>query len=100
MATVSSGGPASCLEMLGSTTAEENGVTSIVGNVRNNCDRSVGHVTVVFGLEPPNGARGSRTGGTFYAYVRDLKPSETRRFKTMFPISKNRTYYFEGINAY
>jgi hypothetical protein len=91
MATVAKGGPASCLKMLGSTTAEEDGQTSIVGNLRNNCDGQVSQVTVVFTVD---------RGGTAYAYVRDLKPGESRRFKTMFPIPKERTYRFERITAF
>jgi hypothetical protein len=101
VATVSAGGPAKCLEVRGSTTLEEDGKTYIIGNLRNNCGRSVGQSTVVFSLEPDSASRtGGRAGGTLYAYVRDLKSGETRRFKTMFPIPKNRPFHFESINAF
>jgi hypothetical protein len=93
MATVGSGGPAKCLEVLGSTTAEEDGRTSIIGNVRNNCSRQVGQVTISFKFDAPSGA-------IAYAYVRDLKQGETRRFKSAFPVMKGRTYHFDGINAF
>jgi hypothetical protein len=75
---------------LGSTTAEEGGQASIVGNLRNNCGRQAGQATVVFTVD---------RGGTAYACVRDLKPGETRRFQTMFPISRDRTYRLERITA-
>jgi hypothetical protein len=91
MDAVTKGGPATCLEVRGSTTAEEGGRTYIIGNLRNNCNRAVGQATVVFSVD---------RGGTMYAYVRDLKVGETRRFKTMFPISQNQTYHFESINAF
>jgi hypothetical protein len=98
VATVSSGGQKTCLEVLGTTTGEEDGKAYVIGNVRNNCSRAVGQTTVVFTVDPESGSRSS--GATLYAYVRDLKPGQTRRFKTMFPIPKNRTYHFEGINAF
>ena len=101
MATVAKGGPASCLEVRGSTTLEDEGRTYVIGNVRNNCERSVGQVTVVFSLNAPSGAMDARgSTGTVYAYVRDLKVGETRRFKSMFPIPKDRTYHFEKITAF
>jgi hypothetical protein len=93
MTTVAKGGAANCLEVLGTTTAQEEGRTSIIGNIRNNCGRPVGQVTVSFKFDPPSRA-------IAYAYVHNLRAGETRRFKSAFPVPNNTTYRFEGINAF
>src|SRR5215468_2245375 len=89
-----------CIEMLGSTSSDEEGITAIVGNIRNNCDRRFGHVTVLFKLERPAGPLKDMPEPSAYAYVSDLEPGETRPFKTAIPLSKDVMYLFEGINAY
>jgi hypothetical protein len=53
----------------------------------------VGQVTISFKFDAPSGA-------IAYAYVRDLKQGETRRFKSAFPVMKGRTYHFDGITAF
>jgi len=38
--------------------------------------------------------------GVAYAYSTDIKPGETREFKTAMPVSKNSVHHFGEINAY
>ena len=44
----------SCLVLVGSTTQEIGGKTTIVGTIRNDCKRSYGHVQVEFLLDRPS----------------------------------------------
>ena len=90
---------ASCLAMLGSTTSEENGHTYIIGNIRNNCSRTVGSVTVFFKLDR-RGVKETVQGATVAAYTRDLKVGETRRFKSTMAIGEDSTFRFDTIVAY
>ena len=119
---------ATCLAMLGNTTREQEGLTYIVGSIKNNCDQKFGHVTVAFKIDRPSGSTvglpeaidpyGSRvqsgqtqkfkpSGSTIdlpealvLAYSSDVKPGETRNFKTAMHISANSTYRFDGIKAF
>jgi hypothetical protein len=102
MAAVAKGGPASCLQMLGSTTAEEDGRTYLVGSIRNNCERRVGQVTVVFSMEHAGSSTRDtwNPSSTVYAYVRDIDRGETRRFKSAFSVPNDRTFRFDRINAF
>jgi len=97
---VTTGRTSNCLAMLGSTTREEGRSTYIVGSIRNDCNRTIGHVTVVFKVDGPNDARFNHRDAIFYAYENDVRPGETRMFKTLFQIGKNDTYRFDGVNAY
>ena len=92
----------SCLEMLGSTTSEEDGVTNIVGNIKNNCDRKYLYVQVVFTLDNSNADPAMRDmpEPKAVASVRDLEAGATMPFKTAIPVSKNATYRLDGITAY
>jgi hypothetical protein len=38
--------------------------------------------------------------GIAYAYSSNVKPGETRNFKSAFSVSKNALFRFKGINAY
>ena len=89
-----------CLALVGNTTREEEGLTYIVGSVKNSCDSEFSHVTVVFKLDRERGPTESLPEGIAYAYSRDVKPGETREFKTAMPVSKNSVYHFGEINAY
>ena len=91
---------AECLEMLGNTTTEEDGITYIVGNVRNNCDRRFGSVTVTFKLDRKPGPKENMSEYPISAYARDVEPGQTKQFKTVVPISKDATYRFDAITAY
>jgi hypothetical protein len=91
---------AACLEMLGNTTTEENGITYIVGTVRNNCERKFGYVTVTFKLDRQPGPAENLPDAPVSAYSRDVGPGQTKEFKTVVPISKNSTYRFDAISAY
>ena len=91
---------AACLEMLGNTTTEENGITYIIGTVRNNCERKFGSVTVTFKLERQPGPMENFSEVPVSAYARDVGPGQTKQFKTAMPISKNSTYRFDAISAY
>jgi len=90
---------AACLEMLGSTTTEEDGNTYIIGTVRNNCERKFGNVTVTFKLDRQPGPM-ENLDAPVSAYARDVGPDQTKQFKTAVPISKNSTYRFDAISAY
>ena len=119
---------ATCLVMLGNTTREEEKFTYIVGSIKNNCDQKFGQVTIAFKLDRSSGSTvglpeainpyGSRvqsgqtqkfkpSGSTIdlpealvFAYSSDVKPGETRNFKTAMHISANSTYRFDGIKAF
>ena len=95
-----SGKAPGCLAMLGNTTSEENGLTFIIGSIKNNCDRRFSNVTVVFKLERERGPTENLPEAVAYAYSSDVEPGEIRQFKTALPISKNSIYHFDEINAY
>jgi hypothetical protein len=92
---ITSKGP-DCLEVLGSTTAEEEGSTFIVGSFKNNCDQGFGSVTILFSLDRTPGPLGDLPEGVAYAYSRDIKAGEIRDFKTALPVSRNATYALTG----
>ncbi len=97
-AITSSGAKApNCVEMVGNTTSEDGGVTTIIGTVRNNCERKYGYVQVVFKLE--RGGNSDLPEGIVTASGRDLKPGDTWEFKT-FPVPRNVSYRLDEINAY
>lgn len=100
MTSVATGRASNCINMLGSTTRDEDRATYIVGNIKNRCDRAVSQVTVIFKVDGAADAKFNHRDRIFYAYERDVKPGETRTFKTMFAIGKNDTYRFDGINAF
>lgn len=100
MASVTTGSSLACLEVLGSTTAEEEGRTYIVGSIHNNCDRSFSNVTVTFKLDRTPGAFESFSEGGAYAYARDVKAGEAKEFKSALPVAKDATFRFDGINAF
>jgi len=118
---------ATCLQMLGNTTREEEGSAYIVGSIRNKCDQKFLSVTITFKLDRQSGSRSAsqtmlptygtssqrnqtpkfHSGSTFElpeavisAYARDVKPGETREFKTAFRIPANSTYRFDSIKAF
>ena len=92
--------PSRCIEVLGSTTSEVDGRTYIVGSIKNNCQRSFGHVTIFFKLERTTGPIDGLPAGVAYASDRDVKPGETRDFKSTLPISKDSLFRVDGINAF
>jgi len=94
----SSGKGPACLQLLGNTTTEDEGRTYIIGSIKNSCDYSFSTVTVLFKLDRRNGVE--LPDAVAYAYSRDVKPGETRRFKSALPVSKNTTFRFDGMNAY
>ena len=96
----STGKSPGCLAMAGNTTSLQDGQTFIIGNVRNNCDYKFSNVTVVFKVDRSSRPADNLPPAIVYAYNSDVKPGETRRFKTAFPISKNAIYRFDGIKAY
>jgi len=100
MTEVTSGGPASCLTMMGSTTRDENHFTYIVGSFRNDCARQVGQVTVIFKVSGPEDRNHYSRDAILYAYERDIEPGEVRNFKTMFQAGKNAVFRFDHFNAY
>jgi hypothetical protein len=55
-------------------------------------------VTVLFKLDRRSGVE--LPDAVAYAYSRDVKPGETRQFKSAVPVSKNGTFRFDGMNAY
>jgi hypothetical protein len=89
-----------CLEMLGSTTTEENGGTYIIGSVRNSCDRKFGRVTVSFKLGHQRVATGELPEYTVSAYTRDVEPGQIKEFRSSAPVSKDASYRFDSISAF
>jgi hypothetical protein len=92
-----------CLYLAGSTAAEEEGRTYIVGSIKNNCDRNFIDVMVLFKLDRPPGPPGplgDLAAPVASAYARDVKAGEVREFKTAVPVSRDTTYRFDGINAF
>ena len=96
-----------------------------MGSIRNNCDQKFGHITIAFKLDrssgsslhlpetvtSPDGRRSQNHTRTFkstielpetvvVAYASDIKPGETRQFKTVTPVSTNTTYRFDSIKAF
>src|ERR1700682_1372993 len=59
-----------CLAMAGNTTREEEGLTYIVGTIKNNCDSKFGHVTVTFKLDREPGPTESLPEAIAYGYSR------------------------------
>jgi hypothetical protein len=96
-----SGSTPTCLELVGSTTSEVDGVTHIIGSVRNNCDRKYLYVQVAFTLDRSNDStvRDLPEMKTSAA-VRDLESGATASFQTVLPVSRNTIYRFDGITAY
>jgi hypothetical protein len=99
IAAVTSGGPSSCIAMVGSTRTEENGHTYIVGTIRNNCGRTVGHVTVTFKVDRQSESA-FHSDAPVYAYVNDIPAGETRTFRSMFQIAKDVGFRFDRIIAF
>jgi hypothetical protein len=100
MTAVATGRASHCLSLVGSTTREEDRSTYIVGSIRNHCDREIGHVTVVFKVAGSSDSKFNHRDAILYAYENNVKPGETRAFKTMFPAGRNDTFRFDTINAY
>ena len=124
--TVTTDKAAACLQMLGNTTREEERFTYIVGSVRNTCDQKFSSVTITFKLDRTSGSslglpnavpspyRPKGQTQTFkpsespidlpqaiaYAYVSDVKPGETRSFKSAIHIPAISTYRFDAIQAF
>jgi hypothetical protein len=88
-----------CLSLVGSTTREEKGFTYIVGSVRNRCEIKFTNVTVAFKLDRPD-SKVKLPDAPILAYARDLKPGETKSFKTDFSIDKKTTFRFDRITAF
>jgi len=88
-----------CLSLVGSTTREEQGRSYIVGSVRNRCEMKFSNVTVAFKLDRPD-SKVSLPDAPILAYAKDLKPGETRDFKTQFPIDRKTTFRFDKITAF
>ena len=88
---------ADCLTLAGSTTREYQRYSYIVGSVRNRCETRFDQVTVTFKLD-----RGSSTlpNATVPAYLRNLKPGETKEFRSAHRIDKNTTFRFDGITGF
>jgi len=89
-----------CLEMLGSTTTEDSGITYIIGTVRNSCDRKFSSVTVSFKIDHQRGPTGEFPEYTASAYSRNVESGQIKEFRTSSPVSKNATYRFDAISAY
>jgi hypothetical protein len=96
LVTAASAAPPTCLEMLGNTTTEQDGITTIIGQIRNNCEHKFGLVQVGFKLD-----RADKVGlppALVFAYGRDLQPGATWEFRTA-PVGKNASYRVEKITA-
>jgi len=112
---------AACLALSGSTTSVENGFTDIIGSFKNNCDRLFSQVTVAFKLDPSNSGTTELTTGLYgdskanrtpkpsaielpeaviLAHSRDVRPGETRKFKSSTHISKGATFRFDKITGF
>jgi hypothetical protein len=89
LVTAVSAAPPTCLEMHGNTTSEENGITTIVGRVKNNCEREYGFVQVAFRID---------NSAFVFAYGRDLRPGAIWDFRTP-PVAKKAAYRLEKITA-
>jgi hypothetical protein len=100
-AAMTAGVTPACLELMGSTTTEDNGVTKIIGSVRNSCDRKYGTVIVSFKLSraDQNGPLANFPESVITASVSDLKPGDTKDFKTL-PVSSSTTFRFDEMRAF
>src|SRR5262249_46376293 len=100
----SAGAPVNCIQFVGSTTSEENGVNYVVGSVRSSCDRTYSSVTISFLADRQNSASAPRNSelspAPFFAYVRNLKPGATEEFRSALPVSRSVSYRFEAISAF
>jgi len=94
------GSGAQCLELTGSTTRDQDSGTYIVGSFRNNCDRPYPQVTVSFKLERPSGPTRDLPEAVVSAYERDVKPGETRNFKTAMPVPRNTIFRLDSISGF
>lgn len=90
---------ADCLTLVGSTTREEKGFTHIVGSVRNRCESRFSHVVVAFQLDRP-ASKVTLPEAPILAYADDVRPGETRSFKTAYSIDKKATFRFDRITAF
>src|SRR4051794_34084427 len=90
---------ADCLSLAGSTTREEKGFTYIVGSVRNRCEIKFSNVTVAFKLDRAD-TKITLPDAPILAYAKDLKPGETREFKSAYHIDKKTTFRFDKITAF
>ncbi len=90
---------AECLSLAGSTTREEKGFTYIVGSVRNRCETRFTNVTVAFKLDRSD-TKITLPDAPILAYAKDVKPGETKEFKTAYHIDKKTTYRFDKITAF
>jgi hypothetical protein len=112
-ATAPSSSPA-CLVLAGSTTREENGVTRIVGTLRNDCRRKFNNVMVEFLLDhssrdPATTTTKTNPGETpspaidgpslITASVSDLKPGTSAEAIT-FPVPSGTSYRVGAISAF
>jgi hypothetical protein len=89
-----------CLVLAGSTTRETEGVTRIVGSVRNDCRRRFGNVTVAFRLyRSERFSRANLPEAVIAGYVRDLEPGQTEDFETL-PVGRGAGYRLERISGY
>jgi hypothetical protein len=108
-----------CLEMLGNTTTEVDGLTKITGSIRNNCDRKFLNVQVSFkverttltGFDGPafgntNSNRSSNNNNSFTlpeplvtASGHNLMPGGVWSFET-FPIARGASYRLERMWGY
>lgn len=87
---------AECLSLTGSTTGMGTGYADIIGTIRNNCNHKFTQVTVSFKLDP------SSSGFTpaVQAYVSDVQPGETRKFKSSTHIPNNAIFRFDSISGF
>jgi len=92
----SSAKPPVCLELNGYTTTEEEGHTSIIGKVANNCDYEFDTVNVVFLLDR---TAINLSAAPIIGHLRNIKPGQTKDFKTM-PIGRDTSYSFSEMTAY
>ena len=86
----------SCLVLTGSTTREIDGVTRIIGSVRNDCKQRFGNVTVALRLYRTD--RTNLPDPVIAGYLRDLKPGETKDFETL-PVGRNVSYRLDKITG-
>ena len=110
-----------CLELIVSTTQEENGINRIKGTVRNNCKRKYSMVNVEFLLdrssEPVNLSptwSSTRSGARpieqspmasfpelpVTASARNVEPGATAEIETTMPVPRNSSYRVGKINGF
>ena len=88
---------ADCLTLAGSTTREYQRYSYIVGSVRNRCETKFDQVTVTFKLDR---ASSTLPEATIPAYIRNLKPGETKEFRSAHRIDKDTTFRFDRITGH